>query len=159
MIYVRPLSDAERAELKRMTRQEVGRVSQRAQMILLSAQHRRVPEIATLFEVSRATVRFWIRQFEAEGPAGLRDDPRPGRPRTVTPQVEERLVTLLQHDPPTVQGRTEHLYGRLWACSAKNEPGGLHAMPLTFPTRGVEVYHAPWQCPARRAVQPAPQCS
>jgi transposase len=103
MIYVRPLSDAERAELKRMTRQEVGRVSQRAQMILLSAQHRRVPEIATLFEVSRATVRFWIRQFEAEGPAGLRDDPRPGRPRTVTPQVEERLVTLLQHDPHTVE--------------------------------------------------------
>ncbi len=103
MIYVRPLTDEEHTELKRMTRQEIGRVSQRAQMILLSAQRRTVPEIATLFEVSRATVRFWIRQFEAAGPAGLRDDPRPGRPRKVTPQVEDHLVTLLQQDPQQVE--------------------------------------------------------
>src|SRR3712207_4244487 len=99
MIYVRPLTAEEHTELKCMTRQEVGRVSQRAQMILLSAQHRTVPEIATLFEVSRATVRFWIRQFEAKGPPGLRDNPRSGRPRKATPQVEETLLTLLQQDP------------------------------------------------------------
>ena len=43
MIYVRTPSAEERQELKRMTRQEIGRVSQRAQMILLSAQHRTVP--------------------------------------------------------------------------------------------------------------------
>ncbi len=103
MIYIRPLTDDEHTELKRMTRQEIGRVSQRAQMILLSAQRRTVPEIATLFEVSRATVRFWIRQFEVEGPAGLRDDPRPGRPRKLTPQVEEHLLTLLQQDPQQVE--------------------------------------------------------
>ena len=35
MIYVRTPSETELQELKRMTRQEVGRVSQRAQMILL----------------------------------------------------------------------------------------------------------------------------
>jgi DNA-binding CsgD family transcriptional regulator len=58
MIYVRPLTNEEQTELKRMTRQEVGRVSQRAQIILLSAHHRSVPEIAALFEISRATVRF-----------------------------------------------------------------------------------------------------
>ena len=43
MLYVRPLTEAEHAELKRMTRQEIGRVSQRAQMILASAQHRSGP--------------------------------------------------------------------------------------------------------------------
>ncbi len=102
MIYVRPLTDDEQTELKRMTRQEVGRVSQRAQMILLSAQRRTVPEIARLFDVSRATVRFWIRQFEAEGPAGLYDDPRSGRPRKVTPQVEATLATMLTRDPQQV---------------------------------------------------------
>src|SRR3712207_9542512 len=90
MIYVRDPDDDELRELKRMTRQEIGRVSQRAQMVLLSAQRRSVPEIAALFEVSRATVRCWLRQFEAAGPPGLRDDPRSGRPRKVTPQVEER---------------------------------------------------------------------
>src|SRR3954447_3272767 len=103
MIYVRQPTEDERAELKRMTRQEVGRVSQRAQMVLLSAQRRGVPEIAALFEVSRATVRFWLRQFDAEGPPGLRDDPRSGRPRKATPQVEETLTRLLRQDPQQVQ--------------------------------------------------------
>ena len=46
MIYVRQPTDEEHVELQRMTRQEVGRVSQRAQMVLLSAQRRSVPEIA-----------------------------------------------------------------------------------------------------------------
>ena len=99
MIYVRQPTEEERAELKRMTRQEIGRVSQRAQMVLLSAQHRTVPEIAALFEASRATVRCWLRRFDADGPAGLRDAPRSGRPRKVTPQVEEELTTWLTQDP------------------------------------------------------------
>lgn len=105
MIYVRPLTDAEHTELKRMTRQEVGRVSQRAQMILLSAQGRSVPEIALIFALRPARVRCWIRQFEAAGPAGLCDAPRPGRPRTVTPPVEATLLTLLSQDPQAVDPR------------------------------------------------------
>jgi predicted metallo-beta-lactamase superfamily hydrolase len=40
MIYVRPPTDIELQELNRMTRQEIGRLAQRAQMILLSAQQR-----------------------------------------------------------------------------------------------------------------------
>jgi transposase len=99
MIYARQPTKAERIELQRMTRQAVGRVSQRAHMILLSMHHRTVPELATLFTMSRATVRFWIRRFNAHGPAGLYDDPRSGRPRTVSPQVLERIVTMLQDDP------------------------------------------------------------
>lgn len=103
MLYVRQPTAEERAELKRMTRREVGRVGQRAQMVLLSAQRRTVPEIAALFEASRATVRFWLRQFDASGPVGLRDAPRSGRPRAATAQVEEELVRLLRHDPHQVQ--------------------------------------------------------
>src|SRR5262245_14171759 len=99
MVYVRPLTEDERTELKRMTRQDIGRVSQRAQMILLSAQRRSVPEIASLFDVSRATVRFWIRRFETAGPAGLRDELRSGRPSQITIEVEQRLVDLITHDP------------------------------------------------------------
>ena len=43
MIYVREPTAEETRELKRMVRQEVGRVSQRAQMVQLSAQRRTVP--------------------------------------------------------------------------------------------------------------------
>ena len=102
MIYVRQPTDAERVELKRMTRQEVGRVSQRAQMVLLSAQRRTVPELAALFETSRATVRLWLRRFDTAGPAGLRDAPRRGRPRARTPQAEAELVRGLNQDPQRV---------------------------------------------------------
>lgn len=99
MIYVRQPSDEEYAELRRMTRQEVGRVSQRAQMILMSAQRRTVPEIARVFDVSRATVRYWIRQFDARGPVGLYDEPRSGRPRKVRPDVIDAMINMLQNDP------------------------------------------------------------
>lgn len=81
MIYVRALDKKEHLELKRIKRREIGRVSQRAHMVLLSAQRWAVPDIANLFEVSQATVRAWIRKFEALGPQGLYDDDRSGRPR------------------------------------------------------------------------------
>jgi transposase len=99
MVYARqPTVEARRA-LQRMIRQAVGRVSQRAQLIRLSAQRHPVPELATLCAMSRATVRFWMRRFARHGPAGLYDDPRSGRPRQVSPQVVETLITLRQDDP------------------------------------------------------------
>ena len=104
MIYVRDPDDEELAELTRMTRQAVGRVSQRAQMILLSAQRRSVPELAAIFDLHPASVRFWLRRFDADGPPGLHDAPRSGRPRTLAPVDEQRLVQLVTHDPHDAAG-------------------------------------------------------
>lgn len=99
MSYVRQPSEEEHQELKRMTRQEIGRVSQRAQMVLLSAQERTCPEIARIFDTTDLTVRFWLRRFTAEGPAGLYDAPRSGRPRHVTPEVIEQIDRMIRRDP------------------------------------------------------------
>jgi len=99
MIYVRPPTDEEHAELQLMTRQAVGRVSQRAQMVLLSAQRRTVPQIAAIFSMRKATVRQWLRRFDAEGPAGLYDDVRSGRPRKVTDAVRDALLRMAVQDP------------------------------------------------------------
>ena len=99
MIYVRMPGDEELQELKRMTRQEVGRVAQRAQMILLSAQRRSVPEIARIFDVEYKTVRKWMRRFNMAGPAGLYDEPRSGRPHKLTATVRAKLVEMIQQDP------------------------------------------------------------
>jgi transposase len=82
-----------------MVRQEVGRISQRAHLVLLSAQRHAVPEWATLFACSRATVRFWLERFNADGPAGLFDAPRSGRPRKVSPTVEQTMADLVRQDP------------------------------------------------------------
>jgi transposase len=102
-MYARPPTTDEATDLKHLTRQAVGRVSQRAQMVLLSAQRRSVPAIAAIFGVSRATVRCWLRRFEAAGPPGLRDAPRSGRPRKVTPAVAEALVQMVTQDPQQVR--------------------------------------------------------
>jgi transposase len=99
MLYARQPTDEEQKELKRMTRQEVGRVSQRAEMILLSVRRKVVPEIADIFEVNHATVRFWIHRFNAYGPEGLYDQERSGRPRKVSQGVKETIVEMVQDDP------------------------------------------------------------
>lgn len=99
MIYVREPTPDEGRELRRMIRQEVGRVSQRAHMVVLSSQQRTVPEIARLFAVSRATVRFWLARFSADGPRGLYDDPRSGRPAKASATTEALLGQLIGTDP------------------------------------------------------------
>jgi transposase len=99
MIYVRQPTESEMAELKRMTQQEIGRVSQRAQMVLLSAQGRTVPEISVIFGRDRKTVRSWIRRFDQYGPTGLYDEPRSGRPRKVNERVADTLEKMVQGDP------------------------------------------------------------
>lgn len=99
MIYVRQPTDEEQVELQRMTQQEVGRVSQRAQMVLLSAQRRSVPEIATIFDLRKVTVRQWLHRFDVAGPAGLYDAARSGRPRKVTDAVRDMLGALVTQDP------------------------------------------------------------
>ncbi len=81
MIFVKQLDESQIRQLKEMSRKEVGRVSTRAHMVLMSSKNVAVPTIAALYEVSQATVRFWIRKFEIEGVKGLYDEDRSGRPR------------------------------------------------------------------------------
>jgi transposase len=85
-----------------MTRKEVGRVSQHAHMVLRSAQGRSVPEIATIFAITPASVRSWLRRFDRHGPAGLSDAPRSGRPRLVDGPGEDVRTRLITSDPATV---------------------------------------------------------
>jgi transposase len=99
MLYARQPTEQEQEELKRMVRREVGRVSQRAQMVLLSTRRRTVPEIADIFSVCEPTVRFWLHSFNEHGPAGLFDQPRSGRPRKVTAEVKGKIIQLVQNDP------------------------------------------------------------
>jgi transposase len=103
MVYVRPLTEEERNALKRMRRQEIGRVCMRAQMVLLSEKRWTVPQIADLFEMSRVTVRYGIERFERGGPEGLYDEERRGRPRKLNWAMERTLVRWMDEDPLQVQ--------------------------------------------------------
>lgn len=99
MIFVRPLTDDERRVLQELVRTEVGRVSERIRMVLLSSRGVAVPQIAAIFECDEATVRGWLARFEAEGSDGLRDRPRPGRPRTADVAVCDLLDQAADQAP------------------------------------------------------------
>jgi transposase len=80
MIFVH-LTDEQREELERVSRQDVGRVALRAQMVLLSDRGYVVPFIAVIHNCGCDVVRTWLHRYELEGVAGLQDLPRSGRPR------------------------------------------------------------------------------
>jgi transposase len=80
MIQIGPLTVDQRRALEQVRRRAVGRVSQRAHMVLLNARGYSVAQIATIFEVGVDVVRDWLHRYQQQGPSGLDDRPRPGRP-------------------------------------------------------------------------------
>lgn len=96
-------SHEERQELEAMTRRAVGRVAMRAHMILLSSRGYSAYEIAELHEVTDPTVYKWIERFDEEGPSGLYDREREGRPPEIDEEAERELRRLLEQ-PPTDEG-------------------------------------------------------
>lgn len=103
MRHVRPLRKSEWQELERMSQQEIGRVALRAQMVLLSARGYTVPGIAEVQQTTDVTVYKWLDRFDGEGPAGLYDRPRSGRPPKVDATAAAALEAALSA-PPTAQG-------------------------------------------------------
>ena len=96
------LSEFERKELKRITRrQRVGAATAlRAKIVLTCARGLDNADVAEELGVTPHTVGKWRRRFIKNRLDGLLDEPRPGRPRTVTDnQVEAIVDTTLHKDP------------------------------------------------------------
>lgn len=72
----------------------------RARIVLAAAGQLTNAEIAELEGISRPTVTKWRNRFAAKRLEGLLDEPRPGRPRTITDeQVEAVVITTLETKP------------------------------------------------------------
>ena len=96
------LNDTEKAELRQVARQAVGRVSERAHFVLLAAQGYSPPKIGALLGYEAQTVRNWLQSYQAQGWQGLVDEPRTGRP-----QKEPYLTAIVQaqaSQPPPNSG-------------------------------------------------------
>lgn len=74
------LTDAQRRELHTLSRQAVGRVALRAQMVLLSGRGCPVPQIALIHGCGEDVVRTWLHRYQRHGIAGLYDRRKSGRP-------------------------------------------------------------------------------
>lgn len=99
MMFAQPLNDQERQELKRLARREVGRVSERIRMVLLSSKGYSVQQISDIFECDPSSVRAWIERFEAEGVEGLHDRPRSGRPSKAGVVAQEQIRQTVATQP------------------------------------------------------------
>jgi transposase len=96
------LSDSERAQLESWARRRTSAqaLAQRSRIVLLAAEGLKNTEIAERLGVHRAMATKWRNRFAAHGLDGLVDEPRPGRPRTITDeQVEEVIVKTLESTP------------------------------------------------------------
>jgi transposase len=96
------LSDEERAQLEAWTRRRTSAqaLAQRSRIVLLAAEGLKNTEIAERLAISRATAAIWRSRFAEHRLDGLLDEPRPGRPRTISDeQVEEVIVKTLETTP------------------------------------------------------------
>src|SRR5438874_1698185 len=71
----------------------------RARLILDSAAGLGSRALAHQERMSRTTVRRWLGRFASERCAGLKDRPRSGRPKTITPATPALVVALACERP------------------------------------------------------------
>jgi transposase len=109
------LSDQERVQLEAWARRRTSSqgLAQRSRIVLLAADGLKNTEIAERLTVGRPMVTKWRNRFAEHRLDGLTDEPRPGRPRTVTDeQVEQVIVTTLETTPKNAT----HWSTRSMAC-------------------------------------------
>jgi hypothetical protein len=99
------LSAGERKALRKRARgaKTAYRDWRRAQVVLAAARGRASARIAAELQVSVDTVRKWRGRFAARGLDGLKDLPRPGRPRRIS-VLDRAAVVALACQPPATTG-------------------------------------------------------
>src|SRR5215831_12844190 len=93
-LHIRPLGNEEQQQLTHVSQARTAAVRdvERARIILQASQGQRVPAVARALGVCEPTVRLWIKRFNEQGIAGLRDAPHQGRPATYTQEQVSLVV-------------------------------------------------------------------
>jgi transposase len=100
-LRVRGLDKDEVTELARMTRSRTlgaGLVC-RAQIVQHAVDGLSAPEIAARLDLCHATVRFWLKRFNARGVPGLHETMRSGRPPTYTAEQRSAVISTALSRP------------------------------------------------------------
>ena len=100
-IRVRALGEGEAEQLAHMTRSRTlgAGLVRRAQIVRHAVDGLGAPEIAAKMGLCGATVRFWLKRFNARGLAGLEEDTRSGRPATYSPEERSAVITAALSRP------------------------------------------------------------
>jgi transposase len=93
-LRVRAVSDEEREKLERVARSRTAGAGlvRRAQIIMHALEGLKAPEISARMELCGATVRHWLKRFNARGLPGLEEDVRSGRPPTYSAEQRSAVI-------------------------------------------------------------------
>ena len=75
------------------------RVFRRAQAVREVVKGTRLQTVSATLAFTYSALRKWVYRFANQGPQGLRDRPRSGRPPTVTCALAQPLNRLVDQDP------------------------------------------------------------
>jgi transposase len=111
------LRDGDHEQLTRLVRASSARagLAQRARIVLLASEGMLNADIAERVGVSRPTVNRWRARYTDGGVAGLVDEDRPGRPRT----IDQRQIVAETLVPPPASLGVTHWSSRLLAARLK----------------------------------------
>jgi transposase len=103
-LRLREVREEEQAAVERLahSRAAPGRQVERARSIWRAGQGETAPAIAAALRLTADTVRDWIKRFNAQGLAGLEDQPRAGRPPTDTPEPGATVIATSLSDPQSL---------------------------------------------------------
>src|SRR6266478_18580 len=92
----------DRAQLTAWVRAATTRRShaERARIILLSAEGLSAEAISEQLGVVRLAVYKWRSRYRSDGVDGLKDLPRPGQPRKMTPEKAKQILDWTTHRVP-----------------------------------------------------------
>jgi len=115
-------------DLAQQARQEADpRVRQRLLAIRLVVMGRTVPAAALASGLKQRQLRTWVHRFQAEGVAGLRDQPRSGQPKHLPTQSEKAVQARLRQP-----GRGVILRGKDIQRLLREEFGATYTMSGTY---------------------------
>jgi transposase len=98
-LYCRSIQADERPKLEELSKSSDEELAQRAQIVLLSAQHAGVYEIGSRVGLHPINVRKWIHRFDRSGVKGLMPRRSPGRPEVFNKQQRDAIVRLATTEP------------------------------------------------------------
>src|SRR5205807_8100852 len=78
---------------------KAARVFRRAQAVREVVAGHHINAVSEAFHLANSALRKWVQRFAQEGPQGLRDRPRSGRPPKLTCKLEQHLRRLVEQDP------------------------------------------------------------
>jgi transposase len=104
-IFVRELTSEEKSKLTSIKKKRTVdyALRQRADIIILSSEGCEVKFIEHRTGLDQSNIIKWIRRFNQGGIEALGDIPKPGRPKTITKDIELKIAALALLDPKEIK--------------------------------------------------------